>query len=168
MGQHDQYRIDDFEFVPISRNMLGKIGNYVEVCRDLVRSGVETHGRTLNFSIAVRKGRVVEIGWNNYRKVVNYIPSLGNLKYYEPKEHKDSKYQPSLHSEMAVLKKLGSYVDLCDFRDYSIVNIRLTRGGEMNCVLSTPCVNCNQAMRLLHVGKVYFHDGHGWKCVRGR
>lgn len=168
MEVNPQYHITDFEFVPISRNMMGRIENYVEACRDLVRSGIETYGRTKNFSLAVRKGRVVEIGWNDYRRVVNYIPSLGNLKYYEPKEHRGSTYMPSLHSEMSVLKKLGSNVEMGDFCDYDIVNVRLTRGESMDCVLSAPCCNCRQAMRLLQVGKVYFFDGSDWKCIRGR
>lgn len=168
MEDTQQYPSADFDFVPISRNMMTKIENYVEACRDLLRSGIETHGRTQNFSLAVRKGRVVEIGWNNYRRVVNYISSLNNLKYYDPKEHRDSRYMPSLHSEMSVLKKLGSNVDIGDFRDYDVVNVRLTRGRDMDCVLSAPCCNCRQAMRLLQVGKVYFHDGSEWKCIRGR
>lgn len=167
MSNESHYHFDDYEYLTVSHNMLDKIHNYVDLCKDMLRSGVQTYGRTKNFTFALRKGRVVEIGWNDYRKTVNYIPKLGNLKYYNPVEHKNSSYNPSLHAEMSCLTKLGYNVDLNDFCNYDIVNIRINRTEKMNCVLSAPCCNCRQAIKLLQIGKIYFYDGNEWKCVRG-
>lgn len=167
MGNSSHYTTEDYEFLSVSNNTLDRIHNYVDVCKGMIRTGLDTYGRTRNFTFAVRKGRVVEIGWNNHRRVVNFIPRLGNLKYYSPIEHRESQYVPSLHSEMACLKKIGNGIALEDFRSYDIVNIRINRTDAMNCVLSAPCCNCRQAMRTLQIGKIYFYDGCEWKCIRG-
>lgn len=167
---NDERHYSDFGegFLPVSSNALVRLNNYVEVCRGLVKSGVETHGRTKNFTFAVRKWRVVEIGWNDYgRKVLN-IPRLGNLKYYNPSEHGESKYRPSLHSEMSCMMRLGNSVGTDGFRDYDVVNVRVDCTKSMNCAMSAPCVNCRQALRLLRVRKIFFFDGGEWRCMRGR
>jgi len=168
MTTESHYTVNDYQYLGISNTMLDRIHNYVDICKDMVRSGIESHGRTLNFTFAIRKGKVAEIGWNDYRKVVNVISKLGNLKYYNPLEHKESNYKPCLHSEMACLTKLGNSIDISDFSDYDLVNIRINRTNKMNCVLSAPCCNCRQAIRLLNIRKIYFYDGTEWKCIRGR
>jgi deoxycytidylate deaminase len=88
-----------------------------------------------HLSFAIRKGRIIKIGKNDYKKSHN----RNKFGAYEPfKKDTVNPYIPCLHAEVNCAIRLG--MDSWD--GIEIVNVRLNNKGQLR--ISKPCFNCQK------------------------
>lgn len=126
-----------------------RMSRCVNIAKAMFSKGVSSNGRTMNFCFACVKGKIISIGVNDYKKIMDrYVPQLKtNYRYYGEKS-----YRPSLHAEISCLLKLG-WEDCSDVEFYSI---RLNKQGK--CSGSKPCDNCARILKMVGFKHVWYFD----------
>ena len=107
-----------------------------------------------HLSFAVRKGRIIQIGQNNYRKQHN-SNKFGVYKPFKTTSQKTT-YIPCTHSELNLACRVG----LDSWEGLEIVNVRLNNNGELR--LAKPCCNCqNNIINVLNPKRVFYSNSEG-------
>lgn len=103
---------------------------------------------------AVKKGKIIGIGKNDYNKRHNsnrfgeYLPYKTTMK--------DANYIPCRHAEAGLAIKLG----LDSWSGLEIVNVRLNNRGELR--LAKPCMNCqSNIIDFYEPKRVFYSDTEG-------
>ena len=122
----------------------------VEITRGLKPN--KQNGRSFHTTFILHKNRILSIGWNNYNKMHPYH-KLGKYIGYKCNPEK---YQPSLHSEISAILKLGEE----DLRKYSFVNVRID--GRNNLALAKPCPNCERVLGQVGFKKLFYSSEKGF------
>lgn len=106
-------------------------------------------GKSHHCSFAIKKGKIVCIGVNDYDCMHPYH-KFG--KYQNHKGYEDE-YKPSKHSEVDLAIKLGED----SWSGLEILNVRI--GNDMRVRMSKPCTNCsNIIIKPLRPKKVFYSD----------
>lgn len=110
-------------------------------------------GKSFHTSFAVRRGKVICIGVNDYRKAHPYhrFGEYRNVKdiYKDP-------YRACLHAEVNLAIRLG----LDTWKDLEIVNIRV--GAETKLLNAKPCANCDRLIiQPLNPKRLFYSDENG-------
>jgi len=108
---------------------------------------LKSSGRAFHVTGAVKKGRIVCIGINNYHR---HHKSHVYGRYYNYKF--TNEYRASLHSEISLLTKLGEE----DLSDYEICNVRIGNDGKIR--MSKPCKNCLRVLTEQFTPKNVFYS----------
>ena len=114
----------------MNSNILNRLSDVAKAMKPIDHGGKSFHA-----SFAVKKGRVVSIGINDYRKSHPYH-RFG--KYAEKKDTFETPYRACLHSEVSLAIKLG----VRSWEEFEIVNIRV--GANDILLNSKPCANCER------------------------
>jgi deoxycytidylate deaminase len=119
----------------------------IEVSRAL--KPVKATGRAFHTTFAVKKGKIVCIGWNDYNKMHR------SHKFGVYSSHKDlpSGYKASLHSEVACIIRLGEE----NLSDFDIVNVRIDNNNFV--AQSKPCPNCQRVLYDLSPKSIHYSIG---------
>ena len=89
-------------------------------------------GKAFHVSIACKKGRIIKIGWNDYRLHHNY----SKFGFYSNYKSLPGIYRPSRHSECHLATKIAEE----SWEDYDVYNIRINNNNIP--AMSAPCLNC--------------------------
>ena len=139
----------------VSSTVRNRMSQYVNIAKAMMSRGVTSNGRTFNCTFAVKKGKVLAIGVNNYRRQVRYMKQFKtDVRYYG-----EDNYQMSLHGEISCLLKLG-YEDCSDIDFFSI---RIDNNNHCRC--SQPCKNCERILRMVGFNHIYYFDENMQLCV---
>lgn len=154
-----RFNLDIKEYDDISETIAQRFHNYINITKEFMKEGYTSHGRSFHATFAVSHGKVLSIGFNNYRRKVNYIKGLGNLKHFDDPI---SEYNMSLHSEIHTLLKLGDI----DYSSVQMFNVHISRNGK--CSMSKPCPNCIETLRRVGVRKIFYYDDkkNGFKYIK--
>lgn len=110
-------------------------------------------GKAFHCSYLIKKGRIICIATNNYRKAHNYkrFGAYSNWKGFE------TEYKPCLHGEAAILIKYGE----TDLSDCEFLNIRVDNNSNPN--MAKPCPNCFRLLSSLDgpPKKLFYSDSDG-------
>lgn len=132
-----------------SKAVQDRMHRFVNLAKAMFRQGYTSKGRTWNACFAVKKSKVIAIGFNDYeRQMIGYNRKLKTTY----KKCGEASYTPSLHAEVSAIFKLGT--DDCS--DISFYNIRLNKG--CHCCHSAPCLNCIKLLRQVGAKHVYFYN----------
>lgn len=96
--------------------------------------------------------KLIAIGWNDYR---GHHPRhrFGEYKAYKSNSED---YQPSVHSEVAALIRLGEQTT----KKYTFINVRIGPNGQIN--LAKPCANCQRVLKdQVGFKRFYYSDAFG-------
>jgi deoxycytidylate deaminase len=134
---------------PFSNMNNKQFNRLVDIARALK---IEKHksGPCFHISFLVRKGKIIEIGTNHYKKT-NRISAT----YKCTREYKKD-YIAGIHSEMDALGK-GKSID--DFSKIEMINIRINNNGEVDN--SIPCPNCAFYLGQYNLKRVWYTDAKG-------
>ncbi len=106
-------------------------------------------GRAFHTTFALRKNRIVNIGFNDYNKThpltINYKNRFGN----------SYNYVSGIHSESCVVSRLK----MDDLSEFTFVNIRIMNDGNLG--MSAPCSNCHQLLLKYGVCKLFYSNTLG-------
>lgn len=102
-------------------------------------------GRAFHTSFAIKKGKIICVGWNSYEKP-HREGKFG--KYFNSKFGLE--YRANLHSEIHLCVKLGEE----SLRNYEIVNVRVSNNN--NIAASKPCVNCIKILEGLDPKGIFY------------
>lgn len=105
--------------------------------------------RCFHVSFLLRKNRIRHIACNNYDKT---HPRCLKLSYIG---REGERYEPRLHSELAVLIRNGE----TDCSDYRMVNTRINGLGKLT--MSRPCRGCQSLLRSVAIKEVWFSNDKG-------
>jgi hypothetical protein len=122
----------------------------IEVSKAL-KPSKESGGKSYHTTFAIRKSKIVCIGFNNYQKKHN----SNRFGVYKNHRNLPGEYNPSLHSEISMCIKLGQE----DLSDYEILNIRIDNNN--NPVMSQACPNCRRILQDLNPKRVYHSNANG-------
>jgi deoxycytidylate deaminase len=103
-------------------------------------------GRSFHASFAIKKGKIVCIGWNNYDKSHRH-KKFGPYKNWR---NLPGEYKVSLHAEVSLLIRLGEE----DLSSYELAVVRIDNNGDV--VNSKPCPNCMQLWRSVEPKKICY------------
>ncbi len=162
MNDHYSFDIENEKKIFISDKKLDRIHRLVNLSKEMRVSGFSSNGRTFHTCFCLKKngGKVVEFGWNNYDKLIEkFNKSLGNYTYYNPKDHPESSYKPSLHAEASTIMRLGNM----DNSQYDFINIRINRNGK--CCSSRPCEYCFKMLKNFGYNRLYWFENGEWYCI---
>ena len=110
----------------------------LEKCIELTRTLKPRHisGKSFHVSAACLKNRIICVGWNDYRVILNQK----KWGAYVNTKNLPGKYIPSRHSETHLCQRLGE-----DYSDkIEIVNVRV--GANDKVLMSCPCFNCQRSI----------------------
>jgi deoxycytidylate deaminase len=132
-----------------SRTNKNRMHRYVNLAKALFNKSACSNGRTFHCCFAVKKGKVLAIGINDYnRKIEGYNRRLKNtVKFYG-----EDTYHMSLHAEISALLKLG----LEDCSGIEFYNVRLNKG--CHCCHSAPCDNCLRMLTIVNAKRIYYYN----------
>lgn len=111
-------------------------------------------GKAFHTCIAIRKGKIACIGWNNYGKLHNFY----RYGQFENWKGLPGEYKPSLHAECSLCIRMGAE----NLSDYEILNIRI--GNRNQIALSQPCLNCQRILRAVYPKKVFYSTNDEKYC----
>lgn len=132
-----------------SKAAKNRMHRFVNLAKALFNKSACSNGRTFHCCFAVKQGKVLAIGINDYRrKIEGYNRKLKTtIKYYG-----EDTYHLSLHAEISALLKLG----LDDCSSIEFYNVRLNKGGH--CCNSAPCDNCLRMLGIVSAKRLYYYD----------
>lgn len=107
-------------------------------------------GRAFHTTFAIKKGKIVCIGWNDYNK----MHRSHKFGVYNNHKNLPNEYKASIHSEIACLIRLGEE----NLSDFDIVNIRIDNNN--NIAHSKPCPNCQKVLSDVLPKNVYYSNGN--------
>lgn len=113
--------------------------------------GKNRTGKQFHMTFIYQGKRLIALGINDYTKK---HPSK-RFGHYRPTKGNSPEYQPSLHSEIDALIKLGEN----NARRYTFFNVRISPG--QNIRLSKPCENCMGVMKQIGFKRFYYTDNDG-------
>lgn len=113
---------------------------------------IEKHlsGPCFHVSFLIRKGKIIEIGTNKYKKTNRISATYKCTKAYK------KNYIAGIHSEMDALGK-GKSID--DFSNIEMVNIRINNNGDVDN--SIPCPNCALHIGRYNLKRLWYTDAQG-------
>ena len=161
-NEHYSYNLDDEVTIPISDKKMDRLHRLVDTAKYMRVNGFSSNGRSFHICFCLKKngGKVVEVGWNDYERIINrFNRSLGGYEYYDPKKHPESTYNPSLHAEASTILKLGNM----DNSQYDFVNVRVNRNGK--CSTSRPCECCFKMLKNFGFNRLFWFEDGIWKCI---
>lgn len=113
--------------------------------------GKKQTGRQFHITFAFYKNRIHAIGINDYHR---HHPRK-RFGVYKAFKGNNDYYQPSLHSEIDALIKLGEN----NCKQFTFLNVRVGNNGNIN--LAKPCENCQEVLKQINFRKFYFTDSNG-------
>lgn len=108
-------------------------------------------GKQFHLTAIFSNKKMLSIGWNDYRA----IHPAHRFGEYKPYKANTDDYQPSVHSEVAALIRLGEQ----NTKKYTFVNVRIGPNGFVN--LAKPCANCQRVLEQIGFKKLYYSDANG-------
>ena len=133
----------------ISQNIKAKINKCIEICACL-KQDKET-GRSFHATFIYDKGKLLSIGFNNYKKL-HRRHIFGNYKGFKDNPEK---YVASIHSEIDALIKLGR----TDCSRLTFINIRIDKNNLAN--IAKPCENCFKVLQGVGFKNLYYTTNYG-------
>lgn len=134
-----------------SKAVLDRMHRFVNLAKAMFRKGYTSNGRTWNACFAVKKSKVIAIGFNDYdRQIIGYNRRLKMVYKVKGEES----YVPVLHAEVSAVLKVGT--DDCS--DISFYNIRLNKG--CHACNSQPCLNCLNLLKQVNAKHIYFYNSN--------
>lgn len=132
-----------------SKTAKSRMHRFVNLSKALFNRSACSNGRTFHCCFAVKKGKVLAIGINDYkRKLDGYNRRFKTtVKFYG-----EDSYHLSLHAEISALLKLG----LEDCTGIEFYNVRLNKG--CHCCHSAPCDNCIRMLKIVNAKRLYYYD----------
>jgi hypothetical protein len=106
-----------------------------------------------HLTFAVKKGRILKIGRNNYNKQHN-AKRFGEYKAFKT-SNVESKYIPCIHSECDVFRKLN----LDSWSGIEVVNVRLNNKGNLRFAM--PCKNCINVLNYFQPKRIFYSTSDG-------
>lgn len=126
----------------------------LEKCVEIARTLKPRHnsGKAFHISAACVRNRIVCVGWNDYRVILNQK----KWGVYENTKSLPGKYIPSRHSEVHLCQRLGE-----DYSDkLEVVNVRI--GASGNVLMSKPCANCERViLPTLNYRRFFYSNDQG-------
>lgn len=123
----------------------------LKIAKDYLPKHPEFHCYPM-YSFVVQGDKIVEWDTNN-----NGVPDGPLYPMYAARvSHLDG--TPKTHAEVNSYRKAKGLLNRN--KDFEVVNIRLTRQGEMR--IAAPCSCCYQFLKSLGASKAYFTTSAGW------
>lgn len=133
----------------MTKNIREKINKCIEITKCLKKD--KTTGHSFHTTFIYDKGKLLSIGFNNYKK----LHPRHKFGVYKGTKDNPEKYVSGIHSEIDAIIKLGR----TDLSRLTIINIRIDNNNQPN--ISKPCENCLRVLRALEFKYLYYLDSLG-------
>jgi deoxycytidylate deaminase len=126
-----------------------KINKCIEITKALREQ--RGSGRSFHSTFIFDKGKLLSIGFNNYKKLHRHH----KFGIYKGTKDNPEKYIAGIHSEIDAIIKLGR----TDCSRLTFINIRIDKNDKPN--MSKPCENCFRVLQGLGFKQIYYTDSFG-------
>jgi deoxycytidylate deaminase len=133
----------------MSKSMDQKIKKCIEITKCIKKD--KESGRSFHSTFIYDKGKLLSIGFNNYKK----LHRRNTFGPYKGTKDNPEQYIAGLHSEIDAIIKLGR----TDCSRLSFINIRIDNNNNPN--MSKPCENCFRVLQGLGFKQIYYIDSLG-------
>lgn len=133
----------------MTKSITAKINKCIEITKCLKRD--KTTGHSFHTTFIYDKGKLLSIGFNNYKK----LHPRHKFGIYKGTKDNPEKYISGIHSEIDAIIKLGK----TDLSKFTIINIRIDNNNCPN--ISKPCENCFKVLQGLGFKQIYYLDKLG-------
>lgn len=130
----------------MSKNIHNKINKCIEITKALREE--RGSGRSFHSTFIFDKGKLLSIGFNNYKKLHRHH----RFGLYKGTKDNPERYVAGIHSEIDAIIKLGR----TDCSRLIFINIRIDKNDHPN--MSKPCENCFRVLQGLGFKQIYYID----------